>query len=166
LPAVSEKTVTVNVATADGTATAPADYAAIPGATLTFNPGDTTKTIAVLVNGDISNEPTETFTVNLSNPLNATLAAATGTCTIIDDDPPPTVTLTLSGSPTAEAGGVATVTANLSAASGRTVTVNLAFSGTATLNSDYTCSGTSIVIPPGSTNASITLTAVQDSLDE
>src|SRR5207247_9590506 len=81
-------------------------------------------------------------------------------------DPPPSVTLSLSGSPMAEAGGVATVTATLSAPSGQTVTVDLAFSGTATLGSDYTNSGTSIVIPPGSTNGTITLTAVQDSLDE
>src|SRR5207249_4175515 len=42
----------------------------------------------------------------------------------------------------------------------------LVFSGSATLGSDYTSSDTSIVIPPGSTNGTITLTAVQDSLDE
>src|SRR5438477_442009 len=66
----------------------------------------------------------------------------------------------------AEAGGVATVSATLSAPSGQNVTVDLAFSGTATLTSDYTRSGTSIVIPPGSTTGAITLTAVQDTLDE
>src|SRR5205823_9421831 len=60
----------------------------------------------------------------------------------------------------------ATVTAILAPVSGQTVTVNLAFSGTATLTTDYTTSATSIVIPPGSTTGSITLTAVQDSLDE
>src|SRR5437867_8396431 len=48
------------------------------------------------------------------------------------------VTLSLSGSPIAEAGGVGTVTATLSAPSALTVTVNLAFSGSATLTSDYT----------------------------
>src|SRR5437667_250530 len=79
---------------------------------------------------------------------------------------PPTVTLRLSGSPIAEAAGVATVTATLSAPSGLAVTVDLAFSGTATLTNDYMRSGASIVIPPGSTNGTITLTAVQDSLDE
>src|SRR5206468_8849307 len=122
--------------------------------------------ITVLVNGDIVNEPNETFTLNLSNPTNATLSGATGIGTILNDDTPPTVTLSLSGSPMAEAGGVATVTATLSRVYSQTVTVNLAFSGTATLTSDYTRSGTSIVIPPGSTNGSITLTAVQDTLNE
>src|SRR5439155_10643262 len=99
-------------------------------------------------------------------PTNATLSAATGTGTILNDDTPPTVTLRLTGSPMAEAGGVATVTATLSRVYSQTVTVDLAFSGTATLTSDYTPSGTSIVIPPGNTTGSITLTAVQDSIDE
>ncbi|MBM3889691.1 MAG: hypothetical protein FJ388_11270, partial [Verrucomicrobia bacterium] len=74
----------------------------------------------------------------------------------------PSVTLTLSGSPMTEAGGVATVTATLSETNSLQVTVNLAFSGSATLNTDYTVSATSIVIPSGNTNGSITLTAVQD----
>src|SRR5205814_2345131 len=110
--------------------------------------------------------PNETFTVNLSNPTNATIATPTGTGTITDDDLPPTVTLSLTGSPMAEAGGVATVTATLSAVSGQSVTVSLAFSGTATITNDYLPSATSIVIPAGSTTGSITLTAVQDTLDE
>src|SRR5439155_533680 len=88
------------------------------------------------------------------------------TGTILDDVPTPTVTLSVSGTPMVEAGGVATVTATLSAVSGQTVTVNLGFSGSATVISDYTRSGSSIVIPPGSTTGSITLTAVQDTLDE
>src|SRR5205823_6576333 len=165
LSAASGRTVTVNYATADGTATAPADYFS-QSATLTFLAGETTKTINVQVRGDVLNEANETFTVNLSNPTNATITAATGTGTIIDDDPAPTVTLSLSGSPMAEAGGVATVTATLSAVSGQIVTVNLAFSGTATVTNDYIPSATSIVIPPGSVSGSINLTAVQDTLDE
>ena len=127
----------------------------------------TNQNIALAVVNDTLNELNETVLVAVSNPTNATLGAiATHTYTIIDDDPPPTVALSLSGSPMAEAGGVATVTATLSAPSGQTVTVDLAFSGTATLSTDYTRSGTSIVIPSGSTNGTVTLTAVQDALDE
>src|SRR5919197_6488170 len=137
LSAASGKTVTVTYATADGTATSPSDYLAIPTTTLTFNPGETTKTITVAVNGDLVDETDETFTVNLSNPTNAGLLAAIGTGTIADDDGPPTVTLSLSGSPMAEAGGVATVNATLAWPSAQTVTVNLSFSGTATITNDY-----------------------------
>src|SRR5213078_2412861 len=104
LSAVRGRTVTVNYATADVTAAAPADYTAVPTTTLTFNPGETNKTVAVQVRGDTLNEPNETFAVNLSNPVNATITTATGTGTIIDDDLPPTVSLTLSGSPISEAG--------------------------------------------------------------
>src|SRR5213079_3010738 len=99
LSAVSGRTVTVNYATADVTAAAPADYTAVPTTTLTFNPGETNKTVTVQVKGDTLNEPNETFTVNLSNPLNGTIATPVGIGTIIDDDLPPTVTLNLSGSP-------------------------------------------------------------------
>src|SRR5206468_4352238 len=116
---------------------------------------------------DALNEANETILVSLSNPNNATLGTpATHTYTITDNDAQPTVTLSLDGSPLAEAGGVATVTATLSAVSGQTVTVNLGFSGSATLTTDYIASGASIVIPPGSTDGSISLTAVQDALDE
>ncbi|MBD2461131.1 DUF4347 domain-containing protein [Oscillatoria sp. FACHB-1407] len=78
----------------------------------------------------------------------------------------PTVTLGLTGSPLAENGGVATVTATLSNVSAQPVTVNLGFNGTATNTTDYNRSGTSIVIPAGSLTGSITLTGVNDLLDE
>src|SRR5438128_9574212 len=65
LSSASNLTVTVNFATANGTATAPTDYLATSG-TLTFNPDDLTKSINVTINGDQLFEPDETFTVNLS----------------------------------------------------------------------------------------------------
>ena len=67
----SGQNVSVNYATADGTATAPADYAATSG-TLTFAPGQTTKTVTVQVVGDMLDEPDETYALNLSNAVNAT----------------------------------------------------------------------------------------------
>jgi hypothetical protein len=77
--------VTVDFATANGTATAPGDYATQTG-TLTFSPGQTTKTITVAVVADAVLEANETFTVVLSNPSNATITTATGTGTIQNDD--------------------------------------------------------------------------------
>jgi Tol biopolymer transport system component len=62
----STHTVTVDYATADGTATAGSDYMATSG-TLTFAPGTTTQTIHVPVTGDTTVEPDETFDVVLSN---------------------------------------------------------------------------------------------------
>ena len=85
LSAATTQTVTVNYATADGTATAPTDYQAASG-TLTFAPGEISKTATVLVNGDTTVEPNETFTVNLSGAVNGIILGGTGTGTIINDD--------------------------------------------------------------------------------
>jgi hypothetical protein len=83
-------TVTVNYATGNGSASAPPDYAATSG-TLTFDPGQTSKTVTVNVAGDTLDEPNETFTLQLSAPVAGTLGTAQGTGTIVDDDEPPPV---------------------------------------------------------------------------
>jgi hypothetical protein len=91
LSAAQPAPVTVDFATADGTATAPSDYAAGTG-TVTFAPGSTSQTVTVLVNGDTTFEPNETFLVNLSNAIgNATITDAQGQGTIVNDDAAPPV---------------------------------------------------------------------------
>jgi hypothetical protein len=85
LSALSGKTVTVNYATADGSASSPSDYA-VAGGTLIFSPGDLEKSIAITVNGDMDNEPNETFLVNLAVPFQATILRGQGTGTILNDD--------------------------------------------------------------------------------
>ena len=77
--------VEVDFATADATATAGTDYQANSG-TLSIDPGELTGTITVEVNGDTLNEIHESFFVNLSSPVNVTLADAQGEGTILDDD--------------------------------------------------------------------------------
>ncbi len=85
LDAESGRTVTVDYATADGTAAAGDDYTATTGS-LSFGAGITERTIEVAVLGDTVAEGDETFTVTLSNADNATLADNEGTGTIQDDD--------------------------------------------------------------------------------
>ena len=87
LGAASGQSVTVNYATADGTATQPADYTSTSG-TLTFAPGQTTRTIAVPVIGETVPEANETFFVNLSGATNATISDNQGIGTINNDDVP------------------------------------------------------------------------------
>ncbi len=88
-PAASSA-VTVAYATTDGTATAGADYTQTAG-TLTFEPGETLKTISVPVLDDVLDDDGETFTLTLSNPSggNAYLVDATATGTIRNSDPLP-----------------------------------------------------------------------------
>jgi len=87
LSAPSAQVVSVDYATAAGTASAPDDFTPANG-TVTFNPGDTAKEVspAPSVAGDTVDEPDETFSLTLSNPVNATVAKAIGLATIVDDD--------------------------------------------------------------------------------
>jgi chitinase len=84
--------VTVAYSTADGTALAGSDYTAKSG-TLTFGPGEKTKTVDVLVTADNLDEVDETLSFVLSNPVGANLDADRATGTIIDDDDPPPVVI-------------------------------------------------------------------------
>lgn len=85
LDAASSRTVTIDYATGDVSASAGTDYTAASG-TLTFTPGQTSQTVEVTVIGDTSVEADEDFNVTLSNPVNASIADATGTGTIMNDD--------------------------------------------------------------------------------
>jgi uncharacterized repeat protein (TIGR01451 family) len=164
----STQTVTVSYATADGTATAPADYLQASN-TLTFNPGELTKTINITVNGDTLDEANETFFVNLSGETNATILDGQGLGTITDDDAQPTisindVTVTEGDSGTTNA----TFTVTLSAQSGQTVTVTYATAnGTATEPSDYQAiPATTLTFNPGTTSQTINVTVNGDTSAE
>jgi hypothetical protein len=82
-----KRAASVQYATADGSATSPADYSGANG-TLTFAPGQTAKTINVSVAGESAYEPDETLTVSLSGPVNAKIVDGSATGTITNDDTP------------------------------------------------------------------------------
>src|SRR5262249_24340792 len=148
------QTITVTCATSDGSATtADGDYTAVGPVTLTFAPGETTKRFSVPVAGDTKFEPTETFNVNLTNPVNAAITAHLGTGTITNDDSQPTVSINDVTANEGNSGSTAFVfTVSLSNASSQTVTVDYSTSdGTAsTSDNDYTAvpSGT-VTFSPG-----------------
>ena len=84
--AVSTQRITVQVATADGTATAPDDYGSHSG-TVALQPNQQRACFTVTLVDDAEVEGDETFTVTLSNPVNATLGTrAVATVTIVDDE--------------------------------------------------------------------------------
>jgi subtilisin family serine protease len=85
LSEASPQTITVKYATADGTAVAPADYAAASGV-LTFAPGETWRPVTVLVNGEKKSEPLERFFVGLSDAANAIIAVDRAAGIIAPDD--------------------------------------------------------------------------------
>ncbi len=87
LSSASSDVVEVDFATADDSATAPADYESRSGR-VTFPVDDTSETVTVKTKGDTIDEPDERFLVNLSSPINATDGKLQGVGTIVDDDAP------------------------------------------------------------------------------
>ena len=167
LSAPSSSTVTVDCATANGSASAPADYVAA-GGTVTFNPGEVSKQIVVLVVGDIAVESNETYSVNLSNPTNATIAGAGfGLGTITDDDAR-TVTIGNNTFTEVDAGLMnVSFTVTLSASSGNTITVNYATAdGSATAPSDYVSVSGTVTFNPGETTKTIIVQIAGDFVNE
>lgn len=103
---------------------------------------------------------------NFTTPQLYVVTALNGAIRVFTVAVQPSVTLGLSGSPLAEAGGVATLTATLSTPHPRDVTVVPAYAGTATVLDDFTPSAASLVIAAGQTQASLTLTAMPDAVYE
>ncbi|HEY1379633.1 MAG TPA: Calx-beta domain-containing protein [Gemmataceae bacterium] len=166
LSAPSTQPVTVAYATGNGTATAGGDYQAASG-TLTFAPGETTKTITVPVLGDRLGEANETFVVNLSSPTNAIITDGQGAGTILDDEPRVSIgDVTKLEGRNGKTSFVFTVT--LSAAYDQAVTVSFrTANGTATTsNGDYTAKAGTLTFAPGQTAKTITIEVKGDNKRE
>jgi chitinase len=167
LSAPSGNAITVNFATTDGGATAPADYLSTSGV-VTFNPGEVSKQIIVQVVGDVAIEANETFSVNLSAPTNATIAGAGfGLGTITDNDTP---TITIAAATVTE-GNVGTVNAvfnvTQSAPSGSVITVSFATAdGSASAPGDYVSLSGVVTFNPGETAKQIVIQVVGDVIIE
>ena len=164
LSAASAGPVTVDYASADGSAKAPADYTATTG-TLTFAAGELSKQVAVAVVGDALDELHETYSLDLSNPVGATLGDARGAGTILDNDPQ--VSLSVDDVSAPEGGQSATFTLSLSRESGKIVTVDYAtVDGTAAAPSDYASRSGTIIFMAGETSKTVSVALVQDAVVE
>jgi len=163
--------VTVQYRTTNATALAPGDYTSVGLSTLTFAPGEVTKTIQVDVNGDTLRELTESFSIRLSNPVGATLADATSKATILGEEGP--LTLTVSDAAVTEANtgttdATFTLTLDQAPAAGENVTVRAASAdGSAVQGSDYQrLAPTPITFGPGETTKTVTVKVIGDTMHE
>ena len=165
LSAASTSTVTVAYATANGTATAGSDYVAQSG-TLTFTAGQTAKTIAVVVNGDTTVEPSETFTVTLSSPSGATLADGVGLGTITNDDSAIRPGLSINDVTVVEGHAgtrLAIFTVTLSGVSASAVRVDYATAnGSARAGSDYVPQSGTLTFAAGQTTRTVSVVVKGD----
>lgn len=146
--------VSLRYATFDGTATAPLDYAATSG-TLTFAPGEITKTVTVPVVRDQIADPGETFTLLLSDAFGATILKSTGVATILESDRLPQPVVLIDDISVAEGNSGttdATFNVRLSFASALPVTVAWRTeNGTAHDDSDYSFGIGTLTFAPGET---------------
>jgi hypothetical protein len=172
---VSGQAVSVNVATANGSAASPGDYSAIAATTLTFAPGQLTKTVTVSVNGDGATEPNETLLLNLSAPKGLQIADGQGVGTIVDDDggppvlPVPAVSVGDAWVVEGNSGLVPeTFTVSLSQPSTTTVSVVAASApATATQNIDFvTFVPTTVTFAPGEVSKTVTVQVIGDTTKE
>jgi aryl-phospho-beta-D-glucosidase BglC (GH1 family) len=164
--------VSVNYATADGTALAGSDYTATSG-TLTFTPGETSKEITVAVVPDTIVEADETFFVRLSAPSNAIIVKAQGQGTIVNDDSAPAATLpTVSMSNTSvtkPTSGTTNVvfTVSLSAASNVPVTVAYTTAdGTAMAGTNYLATSGTLTFAPGEIQKTVNVVVLGNSVPQ
>lgn len=166
---ISERAVSVGYSTSDGTATtADGDYEAASG-TIDFAPGEVVQTILVKVLGDDAAEVDETFDVDISGPVHATLGNATGLVTVIDNDPIPPLSavLSVSGASVREgkAGTTTVLTFTVSRSGELTTAVNVdvaTSNGTATAAEDYVAATTNVAFGVGETTKTVDVTVYGD----
>lgn len=178
LSAVYGQAVSVRYATSDGNATlGGGDYQSTSG-TLTFTPGQTSKTVTVLVNGDRIEDPGETFYVKLTQPTGAFLGDALGVGSIVDDEPSISIVDYLSG-PEGNSGTSAfSFAVVLSQAYDAPVTVEYATSdltddwiyyygySPATAGLDYAATSGTLTFAAGETSKSVTVLVTGDRIGE
>ena len=169
LSAVAGVPMTVSYATADATATAPGDYAAASG-TAVIAAGASSTQITITTNGDLIFEPDETFVVNLSSAINATLSDAQAIGTIKNDDNAPSMpALTISDATVTE-GNSATksmvFTVSLSSATGAVSVTYATLNGTAVAPADFGAVSGVLTFPANTLSRTITVTVNGDTILE
>jgi RHS repeat-associated protein len=169
LSAPSDQMVSVNYVTENDTASSGSntDFSFVSG-TLRFEPGVTSQTVRVPVTNNALAESTESFFLNLSNPINAVLGNTSAVGTIFDNDTiSATPAISISDAAVDETAGTATFVVTLDKASASPVSVRYASAdGTAQAGSDYIASSGVLDFAPGQTVRTIELSIADDALAE
>ena len=154
----------VNFHTVPGSATSPNDYVETNG-TAIIRAGSTQTVVTVTLTADEEVELAENFSFQLTDPLNAELAKATATVTILDDDGLPQ--LDLRAATADEADGTLSFVATLSMPWPQPVLASYTtLDGSAISPDDYLSSTGTLVIPPGTVSAIIEVSIVDDQVVE
>jgi chitinase len=158
--------VSVDYTTVDGTAVAPGDYTPVAG-TITFAKGQSSQTVEVPVVGDRVGEPSEQFSLVLSNPVGVKIGRGVGVARIATDDPTPVVAIS-SGSFFEGDSGKPRVpfTISLSVPSAEPVTVSWTATHVTTDNADVKLRSGTVMFPPGTLQEVVDITTFADTTVE
>jgi hypothetical protein len=155
---------TVSFATSNGTALAGTHYTATSG-TLTFNPGETSKTFTVGLIDDTAVNVDRTVKLKLTSPTGAVLGnPLTAVLTIVNDDNGGAIAFADPSFSVAESAGVATITvvrSGTNLASGVTVPFKTA-NGSAVALADYTAKAGTLTFGAGETSKTFTVPIIND----
>jgi hypothetical protein len=166
LSAASGKGVSVGYSTADFNATAGSDYTAAAGS-LGFAPGQTSATLGVVVLGDLLDEISENFLVNLGSLVNASPGDLQGVGGIVDDDGPRVQAPDLAVTEGNAGSTAATFVLGLTAGSPQPVVVSYATSdGTAEGGSDFQSTSGTVTFPPGAVTVNVVVNVTGDTQNE
>ena len=167
LSAPTSHRVTINYTTIDVTAEQNSDYTATSGA-LVLQPGATSGSVAVPILDDLSDEADETLTFKIAPNL-GNITDAESTITIIDNDPPPSISIA-DGAGAVEGSGfpgsLTSFIVTLSAPSGQTISVSWAPAPNTASVSDYFNFASTITFFPGEMQKEIVVPIVPDKLSE
>jgi hypothetical protein len=159
----SAEQISVDVASEDGNAHAGSDYTSV-AKTVTFAPGQVKKDVTVDVIGDSLFEQDETFTIDLSNPVNVMVLDPHAQGTILNDDAKPSLSIADSQVWEGNSGTkVMTFVVSLSAPSGTATTVVYSTAnGTAQAGSDYVATHATVKLSPGQMSKGVTVPIIGD----
>ena len=164
------RNITVPYSITGGTATGDGGDYLLAAGTLTWNAGDdTTKTISLTVIEDGIDENNETIIVSLGSPTSASLGINTShTYTIIDNDPPPTVSFESTGTSASEVSTNVSIPVSLSSVSNFVATIDYSVTGGTAIGNgvDYTLAAGTLTFPAGTTTQNISLVLNNDLIVE
>ncbi|MBA4148927.1 MAG: DUF11 domain-containing protein [Verrucomicrobia bacterium] len=162
----SAQTITVDYFTVNGTATSGIDYIGTNG-TVVFAPGATNANIVVYAIDDILDEPDRSFTVLLTNAVNAIISDGSGEGIVLDDDPPPTITIADTSVVEGDSGTTdAVFQLTLSKPAIFDVSVRCTTATNTASANDYTHTVATVLFPVGSTNATFSVPVLGNTVNE
>ena len=160
-PRACDVSFTVN--TLDNTALVPSDYLTVSATVYTIPGGSSSLTVVVPIVNDKVAEPTESFFVNISNPVNVIVTDNQGVVSITDDDSPPTV---LIGDASANEGDKLNFSVTLSNITSEDITVTLGFTHISTTNGDFDVTPVTVMFPAGTISATAIVQSTDDYIQE